>query len=289
MWYLAASAANSAMGRRMSCPSCGASRGTAVSRKYLVTALRRCGECRLLYRTPTTSEEAYERYYEDRYHSGLTTELPSDEELASYLRESFAGSPKCFRRSIDILDALGIGSGARLLDYGCSWGYGAWQFTRRGHAVTGFEPSVARATFGRAKLGLDIVSDRNDIRGHFDAVFSAHVVEHVPTISELLAFALSKLKPGGILVAVTPNGSLNHRQRRPERWRRIWGFKHPILLDEEYLTRELVSYPCLITTRLRDFQGLARWSKGPRTIVGDTAGWELLVAVRNTPRTRDRA
>ena len=200
------------------------------------------------------------------------------------MKESFANTPKSFARYIEILNALNVEPGARLLDYGCSWGYGTWQFAQQGYEATGFDVSRRRVQFGRERLALDLVADREEIHGQFDVLFSTHVVEHVPAVASLFSFALSKLKPNGLFVAITPNGSMAYRERKPTNWQRVWGFKHPILLDDEYLRSQFEGFPCLITSRLTGLEALDSWSRGRETVVGDMRGWELLVAVRSAER-----
>ena len=278
--YLAASALRCMMRRNLGCPSCGCRGSDLVARKYVFTSLRRCQSCRLLFRAPTTAPEEYHRYYQARYTSGLTTELPGDAELERYMAGGFAGSEKNFARYMRILEALGTPGDATLLDYGASWGYGCWQFKRNGFDVQGFELSEQRADYGRKKLGVDIVTDRSQITGPFDIFFSTHVVEHVPEVGELLNFAFSKLKPGGLFVAITPNGSLRYRAKRPANWSRVWGFKHPVLLDEVFVGSHFNGGAYFATTRLDDFAPMAWWATSNSSTIDDMTGWELLIAAR---------
>ena len=44
------------------CPNCGSHEATMVDRKYLVTKLMRCANCRLLFRVPITTEAENERF-----------------------------------------------------------------------------------------------------------------------------------------------------------------------------------------------------------------------------------
>lgn len=278
--YLASSTLRVLARRNLECPSCGSSRSVAVARKYLVTTLRRCQGCCLLFRSPTTPPDAYERYYQTRYRSGLTTDLPDDAQLRHYKATGFSGTAKDFSRYIAILDALGAGRGDRVLDYGCSWGYGCWQFKEHGFDVLGYDLSGPRVAYGREKLGVDLVSETSQITGRFDVFFSTHVVEHVPDASNLLAFAFSILKTDGLFVAVTPNGSRQYRVKRPGNWSRVWGFKHPILFDEVFVNSRFCGFPYLATSRLGDHSRMSEWSSDDSAVVDDMTGWELLVAAR---------
>ena len=88
-----------------SCPSCGCSNATVVSRKYLVTALRRCESCQLLFRTPTTNPEENASFYQEEYTQGFTTDCPSEDVLSQYLERGFSGGEKDYSNYIDIVPA----------------------------------------------------------------------------------------------------------------------------------------------------------------------------------------
>jgi 2-polyprenyl-3-methyl-5-hydroxy-6-metoxy-1,4-benzoquinol methylase len=253
-----------------------------VSRKYLVTRLQRCASCQLLYRSPTTSAQDSEEYYQNHYESGFTTELPSDGELKSLLDREFQGTPKNFDRYLKILGALGCGAGSRLFDFGCSWGYGSWQFQKRGFDVVGFEVSERRAAFARQYLGVDVRTRLNDISGSFDIFFSAHVLEHVPMLGDTLAYAFTRLKEGGTFISITPNGSLQFRNSKPESWRRFWGLKHPNLIDARFFEKAFRSRPYLLTSKLSGYEELENWSQKRLPTIGPLDGWELLAVCRNS-------
>ena len=145
--------------------------------------------------------------YQTEYEEGFTTSLPSDAKLAALMQSGFRGHEKDYAPYVDVLGALGVEPGARLLDFGCSWGYGSYQLRRAGFDVEACEISAPRAAYGRDKLGVRI----RDVAGlpdeSFDIFFSAHVIEHVPSVSQLLELGLRVLRPGGLLVTFTPNFS----------------------------------------------------------------------------------
>src|SRR5580700_8398200 len=146
------SGATGRMSRSPRCPSCGSSRSEQIDRKYF-HALLLCSECKLLHRFPCENAEDMKAFYEDGYaEPGLTTELPCDAELRVLIDTEFRGSSKDFSYHIEILRALGLTAGSRLLDFGANWGYSTWQFQKAGFAAEGFELSRNRAAFAR-KLG----------------------------------------------------------------------------------------------------------------------------------------
>ena len=124
--YLATVIGKLLLGVGRNCPSCGSSRSAIVDSKYRLSYLRRCANCHLLFRTPTTSSKENKRFYQNEYREGFTTDTPSDTELKALLNAGFAGSKKDYAGYIDVIKALGAQEGDKLLDYGCSWGYGSW-------------------------------------------------------------------------------------------------------------------------------------------------------------------
>jgi 2-polyprenyl-3-methyl-5-hydroxy-6-metoxy-1,4-benzoquinol methylase len=63
-----------------------------------------------------------------------------------------------------------------------------------------FEISQMRVNYGREMLGLDLVSDVNQLRdASFDIIYSAHVLEHIPNPAVSFRQFQRLLKPDGIL------------------------------------------------------------------------------------------
>lgn len=250
-----------------------------VDRKYAVTFLMRCLKCRLLYRAPTTAADDSVAFYQWAYRQGFTTDLPDDERLRDLIRTSFRGSEKDYRTYLEVLLSLGTRPGERLLDFGCSWGYGSWQLKRAGYEVQAFEISRPRCEFARMRLGIDALSELNEVGKDFDVVFSAHVLEHVPAVEDAISLMLAKLRPGGLLVAFTPNGSLDRRNCDAVNWHRGWGLVHPQMLDDQYYRSRFSQHPFLLASTPFDLEKLRQWG-GIRQSVFNIQGGELLFAVR---------
>lgn len=129
-------------------------------------------------------EDSY-KFYQATYEE-YVTHMPDARRLSQFLTNHFANTPFDLDPKIKALKALSPGK--RILDYGCSWGYGVYQLAACGFAPSGFERSEIRARYGREKLGLDIIESVEDLRrrkGTFDVVFSNHVLEHLPNIREV--------------------------------------------------------------------------------------------------------
>ena len=139
----------------LACPNCGSRRHETVDRKYLVTALRRCETCQLLHRVPADNAAINKRFYQQSYNQGFTTELPSTEYLQHLMQSGFEASEKSYTYPISILRKLGLGKGARIFDYGCSWGYGSYQLMHAGYLLQAYEISRSRAEFARDKLEVN--------------------------------------------------------------------------------------------------------------------------------------
>src|SRR3954447_14387809 len=86
--YLARSALGCVLRRNMACPSCGSGRAYVVDRKWIVTTLWRCRQCKLLFRAPTSSESLNKEFYQAEYEQGFTTKLPDKAELQNLVRRS---------------------------------------------------------------------------------------------------------------------------------------------------------------------------------------------------------
>ena len=232
---------------RFKCPSCGNSApNPVVDRKHLMTQLRRCGRCKMMFRTPTDDPSKNLAFYENEYVQGFTTDLPSDAMLGEMKRTKFAGSEKSYSYYIEVLTSLGLKPGSRVFDYGCSWGYGSYQLAKAGFAVVSFEVAPSRRRYANEKLDVRILDDMdhaaNDFHGSFDCFFSAHVIEHVPSPAASFNYAMRLLKQGGLFVSFTPNGSDAHRANSPQ-WSKFWGEVHPNFIDDAFLDSSFKGSP----------------------------------------------
>lgn len=106
--------------------------------------------------------------------------------------------------------------GGRLIEVGCGTGQALKRLQELGWDVEGldFDPVVvekARAKGLNVKLGH--LSAQEYPAGCFDAVVMSHVIEHVPDPVAFFRECHRVLRPGGRIVAYTPNAS-------------AWGHKH---------------------------------------------------------------
>jgi 2-polyprenyl-3-methyl-5-hydroxy-6-metoxy-1,4-benzoquinol methylase len=256
------------MGVGLACPDCTSKKFILLDRKYVISELRRCADCRLIYRAPTEQVTENAAFYQSHYsEGGYTTALPSDEELARLKAANFNVVDREYGPRIAALQALGLGPGARVFDFGCSWGYGSWLLQRAGFKVLSYEISKPRAQFARDKLDIEVLKTEPDsaslgpLRGSVDCFFSSHVLEHLPHPSAAFALARAMVKPGGWMVAFTPNGSLHFRAAAPHIWHRLWGKVHPTMIDEEFY-RQALGDNILVGATPVDHRRLAEFGTG---------------------------
>lgn len=280
--YLFLSSLKRIVGKNTECPSCESNSSVIVSTKYLVTQLRRCNECQLLFRTPTTTVAENNRFYQEAYREGLTTDMPSLQMLEELKKIVFVNTEKDFSRYIKLLELLAVPKSTKLLDYGCSWGYGSWQFTQKGYQVKAFEISQPRAAYARKYLGVDVVTDGDDITDKFDVIFSSHVLEHVPSVSNAIEYGFNHLRDGGLFIAFTPNGSNSYRDKHFASWQQLWGLKHPNFLDENFYKAYFSNYPNYITSSPYDEHLIRKWAGSLNQLIANVDGPELLVIVQKS-------
>lgn len=246
-----------------------------------MTALHRCQGCQLLFRVPTTSAKEDASFYQQEYAEGFTTDCPSSIILDQYLCKQFVGTEKDYTDYINIISAAGGRHGDRLFDFGCSWGYGSWQLAQKGFSVESYEISKPRAHYARTKLGVHVHSSLSDVCGLFDIFFSAHVLEHIPSVQKAIRFAMNILKPGGLFVAFTPNGSTAYRQTHNLLWNKLWGQVHPNFLDDQFYRATFANQSHMVASDPYPIDKISQWSTGQ---LSDNAialtGCELLVLVK---------
>jgi len=104
----------------------------------------------------------------------------------------------------------------KILDIGCGTGSFLNRIRMRGWSVEGTELDAQAVINAKKIYSLNIhQGDLDDIilpENYYDAVTMSHVIEHVPDPIGAINKCRSILKPGGVLVLITPNiNSLGHR------------------------------------------------------------------------------
>ena len=233
-----------AAGQPQSCPYCSSANTVLLQRKKVLLELRRCQDCFLMYRYPKDNARTNLAYYQTHYRQGMTTEVPTPAELARLLATNFRGTEKDLSQNVRIVQeqcAMG-----RLLDYGCSWGYGVYQFCRSGYEAIGFEISKPRADYGRRHLQVTILDDVAALEklppASFDVIHSSHVLEHLPEPRQSLMTFERLLNPSGVLVIFVPNAGSKNARKLGVRWGPMICEKHCLALDAEFLAQVLPEF-----------------------------------------------
>lgn len=218
------------------CPYCGpGSTLRMVRRKKIVLDIMKCESCALIFRWPMDTVEEADRYYQEEYTPEYPqVRLPEQAELDRWLSTNFVGSPLDLNAKIRVLQALR--PSGKVLDYGCSWGYGPYQFRQNGFDAAGFEVSKPRARYGRENVGVPIFDSVAALAelppGSFDIIFSNHVLEHLPAIREFFDLSARLLAPGGLAFHVLPN--FTGKVAREGLWIMWIGEEHPIAPTAEF-------------------------------------------------------
>jgi SAM-dependent methyltransferase len=101
------------------------------------------------------------------------------------------------------------GSTGSLLDVGCFSGMFLRNARRRGFEIAGIEPNEDAFLHVRSLLGCEVVNgslaSAHFLPNHFSVVSFLDVIEHVEDPVADLKGALRIMRPGGVLVLVTPN------------------------------------------------------------------------------------
>ncbi len=223
---------------------------------------------------------------------------------------------------LDLLPQHGVPANARLLEVGCGSGHLLRQAAERGYDVTGVEYSPFACERARQTLGgrgrvfegeIDVLREESSA---YDVCILCDVIEHVRNPGEFLQHAARLLRPGGIVLVVTPSRDSWSARAMGARWMEYKpehlfyfnsstisrqlvnaGFAHPTLhpgtklLSLDYVTAHFEKYPVPgIVQVLRGLRALAPAALNRRLFRVVASG---LIAVAQKPaptaRTRQRA
>lgn len=270
----------------VACPSCGCGDATLIQRKYVISRLFECRACRLRFRHPRDSQGFLRRFYNEGYEQddGITTRLPDEVGWQRIVGSGFGEkNVDHYAQAVRFLFPDTAPGDIRMVDYGCSWGYQTHQFRSHGIDCIGFEPSAHRASFGRRNLGLPILTDPDEIPGDNHVFFSSHVMEHLPSPAEFIAFASDRIRPGGFFMAETPNGSDAFRRSNPSHFKKLWGRVHPNMLNEQFYLAAFKGMPLFMMSHPFDRlpHEMSLWDRLSVRIL-DLTGPSILVVVRKT-------
>ena len=224
------------------CPVCGnaGSIWTEKAQDY-ITAIpgkwifRRCSNCESLWQDPCTLAEDIGKLYPENY--GFTRgEIPdvqwsgfklsvkagilaahygySNLGQSAHSKSGFQAGKFIGKFSIPRLQAgrmtrfLHYQQNGRLLDVGCGNGAFIKLMGNLGWQAEGIEPDPKAAQVATAsglKVMSGLIEDADLPHSHYDAITLSHVMEHFRQPRVALEKVAACLKPGGVLVSISPN------------------------------------------------------------------------------------
>jgi 2-polyprenyl-3-methyl-5-hydroxy-6-metoxy-1,4-benzoquinol methylase len=220
-----------------SCPWCGSPRGICLGRKHWVLELLECPGCFLRFRYPKADPRRSFRFYRRAYRERYVTDLPPPDILASLLSTKFVGSGWDYGTRIAVLGEI-LPKG-KVLDYGCSWGYGVWQMQQAGYEAAGFDIDPYRVAYGREQLCVKVTESLREIeeQAPFDGIIASHVFEHLPDLRTVVAFLWKVLRGGGKLLVFVPNGDGKMARSLGVAWKPMVNEKHCLALTARFFAK----------------------------------------------------
>jgi SAM-dependent methyltransferase len=214
--------------------------------------IKRCSsvECGLMWLDPSPVPEDIHLAYQDYYTHTSATQ--SNSSLLSRMILAYHGSrfgyksatqARLMRWSGNVLSIIPFfrehmdypfvylkdAKRGKLLELGVGSGETLKKFIECGWSAEGldFDPKAVKAC---ADIGLNVrggdLEAQNFEDESFDAIFSSHVLEHVPSPLELMKESLRVLKKGGVFVAVTPNANSALHRLFKSNWRGLEPPRH---------------------------------------------------------------
>lgn len=163
----------------------------------------RCLNCGLVFANPRPDRNGLLEFYKN-YFPPESAPL-WQKQMAGIFFEEGLMAIEAFKQS----GLLSFSINPKILDIGSGMGFFLDLMKSKGWQTRGIEPSPEAARHAKEVLHLDIflgtveeapIKDKN-----FDVVTLWYVLEHVPNPHEILNYACSFLKPGGLLIVRVPN------------------------------------------------------------------------------------
>lgn len=187
-------------GEASSCPACRSRRQTFFCRHDEVSYAR-CRRCGTLFQASVPATHDLQRLYGEQYHaerghadeSGIVE--AKKRTMREYLRLAKRWHPP----------------GHRLLEIGCSAGAGLEAAAQSGWEATGVEISKTSADLANQRKGIKKVyagqlEDAPLAKRKFDLAGFFDVLEHIAHPDKTLQRTWEVLRPGGLVMIVTPDG-----------------------------------------------------------------------------------
>lgn len=112
-----------------------------------------------------------------------------------------------------IVEFLPRNKSSTILEIGCGGCLVLSELSKRGHKVTGLDPSIFSVNVGKS-LGLKIIQDffpSKKLTQKFDVIFHSDVLEHIVEPKEFLHQVFAQLQDEGIMILAVPDNELNFK------------------------------------------------------------------------------
>ena len=187
-----------------SCPVCSRSKPFDVVTRSLRDSrfsVVCCTDCKTSFLDPMPRVEEIRAIYSADYYKAWGMEAGETTEVASMKKMTFA------KRIQDIRQHVRSG---KILDVGTASGFFLEVARDAGFEPFGIELSeysgaIAARKFGGDHIHIGTLETAPFPAGTFDAIAMSDLLEHVPDPIEVLRLANRLLKPGGVLLIMTPN------------------------------------------------------------------------------------
>jgi SAM-dependent methyltransferase len=194
-----------------------------------------CAGCGLWYLNPMPSAAMLARLYDEGYFASAAAHATGYADYAGMADDA----RDTFRRRLALVDRY-VGRG-RILDVGAGFGYlaeaAALRFPER-WIVERSATAAARVPAG-ARVVVGTWEQAEVPERYFDVVSMQDCLEHFPDPLAALAKTRAALRPGGALLAVTPNVSSWLARLQGRRWVSLKFPEHVVLFSEATLRRAL--------------------------------------------------
>ncbi len=247
-----------------------------------------CNACQTIYQTPIPSPETIASFYPDEYELYRPGRVKERSPLRkAVLRTTYGyrhitgGLPDWIGRLAGKMvyrDTIPYKSGGQLLDIGCGGGKYLLSMQQLGWQVEGveFNPTAAQTC---KESGLDVFPGELSAAAfpdnRFDVITARHVIEHIATPKSFINEIFRILKPGGIMVLVTPNSQALGRGWFGTHWYANEVPRHLILFAPNNLQ---------LLTSQEGFQSISmRTSSSPKIFLNS---WDYLTKNSGKPSKR---
>jgi 2-polyprenyl-3-methyl-5-hydroxy-6-metoxy-1,4-benzoquinol methylase len=163
--------------------------------------LCRCRSCGLVHQSKLLPAPDIATLYGDDYYDAWRLDDNHDEVWTMKVKTYCAYLDLLSRYMPETLPS------PRLLDIGCAHGFMLEAARQRGWQASGVE--ISPATSVARQRGFVVydhpIEDLNIADGTFDAITAIDVLEHIPDLKGFMAELYRILKPGGVLLIVTPD------------------------------------------------------------------------------------